>query len=267
MSSLTALLRATHPAPTAVVSLLAMLLAIGAGHGAGMTVLITLAVLTGQLTIGWSNDLLDAQRDRAVGRRDKPLATGELSAAAVVAALATAGLACLLLSLALGWRAGLAHLVLVGAGWAYNAGAKSTLWSWLPYGAAFGALPAIPWLAADPPMWPPWWMLGVGALLGIGAHLVNALPDLADDLATGVRGLPHRLGRRGAPTAAVTVLLSGTVLAVLGPPGPAPLWAWVVLAGAVILAAASIGRPGRVPFYGAMGTAVLNVIALLGRAS
>src|SRR3712207_7375206 len=36
--------------------------------------------------------------------------------------------------------------------------------------------------------------------LGVGAHLLNVLPDLEDDAATGVRGLPHVLGpRRIAP--------------------------------------------------------------------
>ena len=43
----------------------------------------TAAVLAGQLTIGWGNDLVDAERDRQVGRADKPLAHGELSTAAV----------------------------------------------------------------------------------------------------------------------------------------------------------------------------------------
>ena len=38
--------------------------------------LVTAAVLAGQLSIGWSNDLIDARRDRAVGRTDKPLAVG-----------------------------------------------------------------------------------------------------------------------------------------------------------------------------------------------
>ena len=46
-----------------------------------------------------------------------------------------------------------------------------------------------------------------GALLGVGAHLVNALPDLADDEATGVRGLPHRLGPRWTPPVATAVLV------------------------------------------------------------
>ena len=66
------LLRSCHPEPTAAVTLMITALAVTAGHSAGAVVLIGLAVLAGQLSIGWLNDLLDAERDRAVGRPDKP---------------------------------------------------------------------------------------------------------------------------------------------------------------------------------------------------
>jgi 1,4-dihydroxy-2-naphthoate octaprenyltransferase len=46
--------------------------------------------------------------------------------------------------------------------------------------------------------------MAAGALLGAGAHFANVLPDLDDDARTGVRGLPHRLGR--VPTIVVTWL-------------------------------------------------------------
>ena len=36
------------------------------------------------------------------------------------------------------------------------------------------------------------------------------LPDLADDAATGVRGLPHRLGATGSSIAAAALLLGAT---------------------------------------------------------
>ena len=70
------LLRSCHPEPTAAVTLMITALAVTVGHPAGRVVLIGLAVLTGQLSIGWLNDLLDAERDRVVGRPDKPVATG-----------------------------------------------------------------------------------------------------------------------------------------------------------------------------------------------
>ncbi len=59
-----ALLRCSHPGPTAAVTLFATVLAIGAGRGWG-SVWIMAAVLAGQLSVGWLNDYLDAERDRA----------------------------------------------------------------------------------------------------------------------------------------------------------------------------------------------------------
>jgi len=40
---------------------------------------VTIAVLLGQLSIGWQNDWTDAERDRAAGRADKPISAGEIS--------------------------------------------------------------------------------------------------------------------------------------------------------------------------------------------
>ena len=74
----TALLRAAHGGPALAVTVLALLLAVAADLAPGRVALATGAVLAGQLTVGWSNDLRDRARDIAVGRTDKPLATGEL---------------------------------------------------------------------------------------------------------------------------------------------------------------------------------------------
>lgn len=262
-----ALARASHPAPTVAVTVLAALAAVVAGHTAAGVARVALAVLAGQLTIGWSNDLVDAARDRAVGRSDKPVATGQLPAPVLRAALVAASAACVVLSAALGVAAGLTHLVLlVGSGWAYNLWLKRTVLSGLPYVVAFGALPAVVWLALDPPAWPPGWTMAVGALLGLGAHLVNVLPDLADDAATGVRGLPHRLGPRATGVLAVAALTAGSAVAVLAPPGRAGAVGWAVLATAATIAVASLVRGGRAPFGAALAIAVVDVVMLLVRA-
>jgi hypothetical protein len=141
LRSASALARSCHPAPSAGVTAFATVLAVTAGNGAGTCALLALAVLAGQLSIGWSNDRLDAARDRAVARTDKPIATGELAHRTVEVAIAVALAACVACSLALGWRAGLLHLAAVSCGWLYNLWLKATWFSWLPYAAAFGALP------------------------------------------------------------------------------------------------------------------------------
>lgn len=261
-----ALVRSCHPGPTLAVTVLTALLAVALGRSGPTAALVAAAVLAGQLTIGWSNDVVDAGRDRSVGRLDKPVARGEVAEPVVRAAIAVAGVACVVLSLACGWRSALAHLGLgVSSGWAYNLGLKRTAWSALPYAVAFGALPAVVSLAGPAGRWPPAWMVLTGALLGVGAHLLNALPDLADDAATGVHGLPHRLGARRVRVLAAAVLLAGSVVAAFGPAGPVPAWVVVSLAGCVVLAGVTVAGRGRWPFAAAVGIALVDVVVLVLR--
>src|SRR3978361_1403900 len=70
------LLLATHAGPAVAGTTVSALLAVAAGVPAGRVVLLTAAVLAGQASIGWSNDWLDADRDRAVARGDKPVVPG-----------------------------------------------------------------------------------------------------------------------------------------------------------------------------------------------
>ncbi len=233
-----ALLGACHPGPAFAVTLLAGLLAGAVGLGPGRVALVVAAVLTGQLSIGWSNDLVDLARDRAVGREDKPLVDGRVSERAVRIACALAVVATVPLSLACGWLAGLVHLVCVAAGWAYNLGRQvDARGRGCPYAVAFGGLPVFVSLTDDPDQLPPLWLPLAGALLGVGAHFVNVLPDLADDAATGVRGLPHRLGARWSPVVAAAVLVAAAVVIVVGAPVDSG-----VVAAAALLADRRAGR-------------------------
>jgi 4-hydroxybenzoate polyprenyltransferase len=229
-------------------------------------------VLTGQLSVGWSNDWIDAARDVAAGRDDKPVVAGDVSAAGLRTAALGAAAACVPLSLACGWLAGAVHLAAVALAWAYNLRLKATAWSWVPYAGAFGLLPAFAVLAAPGRPAPAAWVPVAGALLGVGAHLVNALPDLDDDAATGVRGLPHRLGRRGVAAVAPVVLLAGVVCALVGlrASGAVPA-AGLVLAGALALVLAALAGVvaartphSRAPFGLSMGVAAVCVALLVG---
>jgi 4-hydroxybenzoate polyprenyltransferase len=263
MNRVAMLLGAAHPGPAFAVTLLAGLLGQAVGLDAAQLALVVAAVLTGQLSIGWSNDLVDLGRDRAVGRVDKPLVDGRVSERTARIACGTAVVATVPLSLACGWLAGAVHLVCVAAGWAYNLGLKSTPWSWLPYAVAFGALPAFVSLVEDPGAVPPLWLQLAGALLGVGAHFVNVLPDLDDDEATGVRGLPHRLGERWSAAVAATVLVAATVTIVVG----APVESEVVAAAALLitagLALVALIAKGRTPFRAAIAMALVDVTMLV----
>ncbi len=219
----------------------------------GRGVLVTAAVFTGQLSIGWSNDYLDAERDRTVHRSDKPVAAGAVSQRVAAVAAAVALIVTLALSAALGWPGGAAALVIVLCGWLYNVGLKATLLSWLPYAIAFGTLPAVATLSVSPPRWPAPWALTAGALLGVAAHLANVLPDLRDDASTGVRGLPHRLGARATSLTAAAILLAASAAILFGPGGKSGVWRGagfvVALLVAGIAAAAAYRDPSSRRFF------------------
>jgi 4-hydroxybenzoate polyprenyltransferase len=266
------LLLACHPGPTVAVTALTTALAAGVGNRAGDVMLVGAAVLAGQLSIGWSNDWIDAARDRAVGRSDKPAATGAVSAALVGVAGFLAAVVAVPLSLALGWRAALAAFVVIIGGWAYNAGMKATALSWLPYAVAFGSVPAIASLTLPAHPLPPLWAAAAGALLGIGAHLANVLPDLEQDRATGVRGWPHRLGRTRTAVLAPVLLLLATLSVVFGPAAGPGVASWIglgvaiVLAGSAALVALRRAR-SRLPFLLTIGVAVVDVVLLIAAGS
>ncbi|MDQ1708977.1 MAG: hypothetical protein QOG49_362 [Frankiaceae bacterium] len=160
-----ALLGSCHPEPVVAVTAISTALAAAAGLG-WRSALVCAAVVAGQLSIGWGNDYLDRDRDREALRADKPVALGLVSSTLVGRAALVALAVCVPLSFALGWRAGLAHLLTVGGGWVYNLLAKATAWSVVPYVVAFGALPSVVTLAAHSPGLAPWWATAGGALLG-----------------------------------------------------------------------------------------------------
>ena len=242
-------------------------LAAGAGNGAGTCLLVALAVFAGQLSIGWSNDAVDARRDAAVGRTDKPVAHRDGHAPHGRDRGSTRAGRHVPASLALGWRAGCAQLIGVTCGWAYNLGLKSTVWSWLPFAIAFAALPAVATYALPDPVAPPWWALAAGALIGVSAHLGNVLPDLAEDDATGVRGLPHRLGATVTAASGLAAAFGAGALVVVAPAGRPPWWAWLGLAAAALVAVAAFGVVRRRPsseaaFYATMAVAAIGVALL-----
>jgi 4-hydroxybenzoate polyprenyltransferase len=244
--------------------------ALGVALDVPATLLVTLgvAVLSGQLSVGWLNDYVDRHRDRATSRTDKPLAVGAVSSARVRWATVTAAAVCAPASLALGLAAGTVHLVAVGAAWAYNLGVKKTVWSWLPYAIGFGLLPVIAWLVSPQSGLPPWWLIAGAALLGVGAHGANVLPDLEDDRSTGVAGLPHRLPPGVLRGATAGVLLGALVLLTVGSAAGLTIVDVAALSAGTVLAAVAAGAgdsrlPARAPLLAAAAIAALAIATLL----
>jgi 4-hydroxybenzoate polyprenyltransferase len=234
----------SHPGPTLVVTALALALGLSIGLEPWRLVLLTGAVFAGQLSIGISNDALDAARDRAVGRTDKPLARGDVSVGAAWVAASVCLFVALALSAPLGWRMLAAHALVLGSAWSYNAGLKSTPVSIVPFLVSFGTFPSLATLSAAEPSFAPGWAWIAGAVLGAAVHLTNVLPDLADDERTGVRGLPHRLGPRASAVTAAGAVVGGAVAVLLGSVGgnvaAVAVISWVFFAAVVLVAVATV---------------------------
>ena len=263
-----ALIRSSHPGPSAAVVLIALALAIGVGLNPWQIVGVTLMILCNQLSVGLSNDWLDAARDRRAGRTDKPIANGEFSVHAVAVLALILAAASVVFSLALGALVALAHALFLASGWAYNLRLKSTPASVIPYIVGFGSLPAIVTLAADPPLLAHPWAIAAGALLGIAAHFSNVLPDLAEDRATGVRGLPHTLGARTSGFVIAVSLVAASLAVVFGPGDVVGAVAIVGFTLTLALAIASVvlvvrNTMKRMLFRLTIAAAMINVALLL----
>ena len=271
-------MRAAHAGPTVAVTGFALAWGVlGADLAPGTLLVLVLAVLTGQLAIGWTNDWADARRDTVAGRADKPVATGAVSRRTVGAAALVAAAGCVVASLRLGWVPGRVHLHAVAAGLAYDLALKSTLLSPLPYALAFGLLPGVATLSGAHPAWPAPAATAAAALLGVAAHLANTVPDAEDDARTGVAGLPQRIGPRRSALVSVLVLTTAALVLLPGAVAGGGIRAVTatmllgvgvlvaVLGGAQVLVAGWAGGPGPAHDRRAVGrSAFWLVVAAAG---
>jgi 4-hydroxybenzoate polyprenyltransferase len=256
-------LRATHPLPAVAVTTLVALVTAFRGGDAATVWWVAGSTAAGQASVGWSNDYLDRHADAAAGRTEKPLVAGAVSPTTIAALALITLLLSFVLSLPVGLVPALVMLFAVSSAWAYNAGVKRTVLSWLPYAVSFGLAPVYVWLTTGgrPPIWLP---LG-GALLGVGAHLLNVIPDLERDRVTARGGLPHRLGLRGSLLVACTIMIAA--LAVVLVAGGIGSWSWpaIALAAALVAAVAWSGLTGRthLSFRLAVASAAAIVLVLM----
>jgi 4-hydroxybenzoate polyprenyltransferase len=202
-----AAVRLVHPAPTAAVTILSstlgaiLLLQVGRPLDDRWLAL-SAAVLGSQIFVGATNDLVDRGRDQAVGRLEKPLASGALAPEGAVW-VASAGLG---LQIAASLRTGELALALglaaVASALVYNFWLSRTPLSVVPYLVSFGILPL--WVAAGVGV--PLDRVAIAPLLvgpfAAAAHLANVLRDYPADAALNSRNLAQMLGpRRGLAVA------------------------------------------------------------------
>lgn len=254
---------ASHPVPALTVTALVTGLVLAVGQTPLGAAGVGLAVLAGQLSVGWSNDAADAENDVNASRSAKPVVRGLVDGATLWVAAWAALAATVPASLALmGWVAGGLHIVAVLAAWAYNLGVKDTVLSAVPYALAFGLLPLVVAGLARPPIEPAASWAVVCGCLGVSAHLANTAPDVESDRSVGRGGLAVVVGSGPARAAAVILAAVAAVVAVRSLADPTPLlvgWALVCVAALAVAAAA---RHGRWLFPAVMIAAMSNVAML-----
>ena len=263
-----ALVSSAHPIPCLAVASFAAIFAFGNGMSLTRSAVVFLAVLLQQISVGLSNDWLDAPRDKTAGRVDKPTVNGWVKVSQLRAgALLAAGLA-ELVGIMLGAGPAIAMILMLIFGWSYNLGMKNNWSSAIPYALGFGSVPVFIGLAAQQTYWVPSWVIAVSALLGVSAHFANALPDMIADKLTGVNALPHILGQRFSALTIAGTALAPALITVSQSPRLNPFFGATGLA--MIVAVAGVAsllalrpQPPRVVFPLLMLTALVNVVLLV----
>ena len=208
MSKFKGLRQASHFGPTLIVT------AIAFGFGTyywweGPAYVIAFTVATGQLVVGWSNDLYDYKDDLAHKRTNKPLVSALITPHYLMKWLRFMVLFSFIANLLgpLGIKGGLVYMLGIACGVAYNFHFKFSILSPLPYAIAFAALPSSIALSKD--ITPPVWMWLGGALFGMAAHFIKVIKDMKEDQVSGIQGLPQRLGTKKSIVVAVGLIALG----------------------------------------------------------
>lgn len=208
MKKIRALAKASHFGPTLIVTSISWFFA-AYYWWEGPAFVIAFGVFTGQLVVGWSNDLYDYADDQKHNRLNKPLVAGTITPNYLMKWLRFMVPFSFVANLLgpLGFKGGLIYMFGISMGVAYNFYFKFNIFSWLPYALAFAALPSC--IAISKDITPPVWMWLGGALLGSAAHFINVLKDIDQDRASGIGGAPQRIGKTGSIVAAGLLIALG----------------------------------------------------------
>jgi len=208
MKKLMGLLKAAHFGPTLIVTTISYAFA-AYYWWEGPALVIAFGVFTGQLVVGWSNDLYDFADDLKHQRSKKPLVSGLITKSYLIKWLRFMVPFSFVANLLgpLGIKGGLVYMLGIACGVAYNFYFKFNFLSPLPYAIAFAALPSS--IAISKYFNPPLWMLLGGALFGMAAHFINVVKDMDEDQASGIKGLPQRLGKAKSIAAAAVLITLG----------------------------------------------------------
>ena len=214
MKKIRALAKASHFGPTLIVTAISWFFA-AYYWWEGPAYVIAFGVFTGQLVVGWSNDLYDFADDLKHNRIKKPLVAGTITQKHLMKWLRFMVPCSFVANLLgpLGFKGGMVYMFGIAMGVAYNFYFKYNIFSWLPYALAFAALPSC--IAISKDITPPVWMWLGGAIFGSAAHFINVIKDIDQDRASGIGGAPQRIGKRNSIVVAAMLIALGLLTLVV----------------------------------------------------
>lgn len=221
------LVHAAHPRQALATAAALGAAAAVAGRPLREVALVATTVLVGQTILGWADDLADRRRDQE-RRPEKPLGSGALDPGTVWFALTLAVLLVVPLAVSHGRRAGLAYLALLAVAAVGDRLLHARALSFLPWVASFALYPAFlaygGWNGVGAETPPTAAMVVLAGALGLGVHVLLALPGLVHDHEVGERSFPLVVAlRTGTPRllllasgfsglVAVAILITGRIV-------------------------------------------------------
>ncbi|HJQ07629.1 MAG TPA: UbiA family prenyltransferase [Nocardioides sp.] len=207
--------QAAHLKQAVVTALVVGGVAMAAGRSAREVGIVILTVLTGQVILGWHNDLTDRLRDHRLGTPGKPLADGRLEPGTVWYAIVVAALVLVPLAVTTGITAGCLYLASVAIGMLGNVTFRKGILSWWSWAVSFGLLPYYlsygGWGGKFVGTPPEPAIVVLAALLGIGIHFMRSVWGLVGDHEEGWTYLPLKLAMKVGATRLLALSTTYTV--------------------------------------------------------
>lgn len=240
-----------HPGPSVLVTIVLVAIAGLAAHrvpDALLCLQLVGAMLPVQLCIGVVNDVLDLPAD-SVAKPHKPLVRGVVSRRTAVV------IGVLLGAIGLGAAATInlptlsLDALALGAGLSYDLGVRTTPLSWVPWWGGMAVLPLEGYAAVGSIPSRLLVLIPLTALIALGLHFANAVPDIDGDRAAGRHSLPVIAGVSGSRWGGPIALAATGALAVAlaGPLGQAGVLLFggtaVLFIGVIAVSATRSRRP------------------------
>ncbi len=221
--------------------------------------LVVTAHLAMQLSIAVLNDYCDRQRD-VLSKKTKPIVHGLIHPQEALLASILLMVIMLFLLLPLNPLALLISLLYLACAQGYNLGLKVTPMSGMVFALAIPLIPVYAFVGMGRVIPFLFWLVPVGALLGVALHLANALPDIEEDAASHARTLAVLLGVRGSFLAcSLLMLLATTLIGVLAMTRLVPaqprlllallIFAYLAVATLIVFSVLHQSRQGRKIFF------------------